>query len=211
MIKHRTIKILILALTGLTPICAVSSPESLSTAPAAKADIAHGKKIYALCASCHLKNGWGKADGSFPVIAGQHQNVLIKQLDDIRSRSRENPTMYPFSDAQTIGGEQAVLDVTAYIALMPGDPSPGHGSGKQLTLGKTIYQQHCTQCHGDNGQGNNEAYFPRLKGQHHAYLLRQMKWIRDGYRQNSNPVMVEQTRTLSDNELDAVADYLSRL
>ncbi|MDH5483665.1 MAG: c-type cytochrome [Gammaproteobacteria bacterium] len=210
MMIYRTLPALIIALTGLIPICAASSPEKLSTTPAPEANIAHGKKIYALCASCHLKNGWGKVDGSFPVIAGQHQNVLIKQLEDIRSRSRENPTMYPFSDAETIGGEQALLDVTAYIARLPVDPSPGQGSGKQLALGKTIYQQRCTQCHGDNGQGNNEALFPKLRGQHHAYLLRQLKWIRDGYRQNSNPVMVEQTKTLTDVELDAVADYLSR-
>jgi cytochrome c553 len=211
MTTYRTLSLLIITLTGFTPICVASNPEKISTTPVPEANIEHGRKIYALCASCHLKNGWGKADGSFPVIAGQHQNVLIKQLDDIRSRSRENPTMYPFSDAQTIGGDQAVLDVTAYIALLPADPSPGHGSGKQLTLGKTIYQQRCTQCHGDNAQGNNEANFPKLKGQHHAYLLRQLKWIRDGYRQNSNPVMVEQTKKLTDDELDAVADYLSRL
>ena len=37
------------------------------------------------------------------------------------------------------------------------------------------------------------------------------RWIKDGYRKNSNPVMVTALKTLSDEELDAVADYLSRL
>ena len=50
-----------------------------------------------------------------------------------------------------------------------------------------------------------------MKGQHHAYLLRQLKWVRDGYRKNANEVMVTEVKALSDAELDAVADYLSRL
>ncbi len=174
-------------------------------------DIEHGRKIYPLCASCHMQNGWGKKDGSFPVIAGQHRNVLIKQLEDIRSRKRDNPTMYPFTEPGSIGGLQGIADVTAYIASMPSDPHPGRGSGRKLVLGKSIYQQHCMQCHGKNGLGNNANFFPRLKGQHYAYLLRQLKWIRNGYRKNANPVMVNRVKTLSNAELSAVADYLSRL
>ena len=198
---------LILVLSVMVPPCAVSSPgEKADTA-----SIERGKEIYPLCASCHLDNGWGKEDGSFPVIAGQHRNVLIKQLDDIRARNRENPTMFPFSDPKTIGGHQAVEDVALYISTMKPDPRPGRGDGSQLKLGKQIYQQRCQQCHGKQAEGSNEAYFPRLKGQHHAYLVRQLKWIRDGYRKNSNPGMLEQVKDLSDSDFDAVADYLSRL
>jgi len=158
-----------------------------------------------------MDNGWGKKDGSFPVIAGQHRKVLLKQLDDIRSRLRENPTMYPFSDPDTIGGEQSVIDVTAYIATMPPDPSPGTGDGSQLALGKKIYQQRCSHCHGKRAMGDDDLLYPKLKGQHYAYLLRQLKWIRDGYRKNSNPDMVTEVKALSNQQLDAVADYLSRL
>ncbi|MCP4333649.1 MAG: cytochrome C, partial [Gammaproteobacteria bacterium] len=59
--------------------------------------------------------------------------------------------------------------------------------------------------------GNNAAFYPRLNGQHYAYLLRQINWIRDGYRKNSDPTMVVKVNQLSAIELDAVADYLSRL
>ena len=69
----------------------------------------------------------------------------------------------------------------------------------------------CAVCHGDKGQGNNDTFFPRLQGQHHAYLLRQSQWIRDGFRKNSNEAMLQQVKTMTDEELDAVADYLSRL
>ena len=158
-----------------------------------------------------MKTAWGKKDGSFPVIAGQHRNVLIKQLSDIRAKNRENPTMYPFTDPKSIGGAQAIADVTAYIASMDKPHDIGVGDGQQLALGKAIFQQRCMVCHGAQAQGNNDAFFPRLSGQHHAYLLRQLKWIRDGYRKNSNPQMVSEVKNLSDTDLDAIADYLSRL
>jgi len=205
----------ILALIGFTPLCAISTnaniTEEMTRAIELKPDIENGKNIYRLCASCHMKDGWGKKDGSFPVIAGQHRNVLIKQLADIRSSNRVNPTMYPFTDPESVGGIQGVSDVTAYIASMEKDPAPGVGDGKNVELGKSIYNKRCIQCHGDVAEGNNEAFFPSLKGQHHAYLLRQLKWIREGYRKNANEVMVTEVKALSDDELDAVADYLSRL
>ncbi len=213
---QRTVTGAILALAVFITPCAMSNTEQviekdITEALALTADVDNGKKIYPLCASCHMKNGWGKPDGSFPVIAGQHRNVLIKQLSDIRNKHRDNPTMYPFTDPESIGGMQGISDVTAYIASMEKDPTPGMGDGKQVELGKGIYQKRCLQCHGDKAQGNNEAFFPSLKGQHHAYLLRQLKWIRDGYRENANEAMVVEVKALSNEELDAVADYLSRL
>lgn len=211
MIKKHLIMFFIIGLSSLGPHCALSSPDEINRSIELTPNIENGKKIYPLCGSCHMKNGWGKKDGSFPVIAGQHRKVLIKQLADIRSKNRVNPTMYPFTDPESIGGPQAIADVTAYIALMDENPEPGKGSGNQLETGKEIYQQRCILCHGNSGQGNNNAFFPKLNGQHHAYLLRHLKWIRDGYRKNSNPAMVIQVKALSDKELDAVADYLSRL
>jgi cytochrome c553 len=201
----------ILALTVLFPTCAISTPEEIMQAIELTADIENGKKIYPLCATCHMQNGWGKQDGSFPVIAGQHRNVLIKQLSDIRTKNRDNPTMYPFTDPASIGGIQGISDVTSYIASMEKDPKPGIGNGQNLKMAKDIYMKDCVQCHGDGGQGNNDAFYPSLKGQHYHYLLRQLKWIRDGYRKNSNPLMVTKVKSLSDEELDAIADYLSRL
>jgi cytochrome c553 len=205
----------ILALIGFTPLCAISTntniAQEITQAMELSPNIENGKKLYRLCASCHMKNGWGKKDGSFPVIAGQHRNVLIKQLADIRSNNRVNPTMYPFTDPGSIGGTQGISDVTAYIASMAKDPEPGVGAGNNIELGKSIYKQRCLQCHGENGEGNNDAFFPSLKGQHHAYLWRQLIWMRDGYRKNGNAAMITEIKALSDEELDAVADYLSRL
>ena len=209
MIKQHTIKVFILILSTISPLCAASNSAEINQSVEYTANLENGKKIYPLCASCHLDNGWGKADGSFPVIAGQHPAVMLKQMDDIRSRNRENPTMYPFADPQSIGGEQATRDVIAYIATLPPPSRPGTGDGSQLPQGRKIYQQDCQQCHGQNAEGNNDSLYPKLRGQHYAYLLRQLKWIRDGYRRNANPVMLSKIKPLTDSQLDAVADYIS--
>lgn len=187
------------------------SLDDITQAMSLTPNIQHGKTIYRVCANCHLQNGWGKPDGSFPVIAGQHRNVLIKQLEDIRNKNRDNPTMYPFTEPGSIGGLQGIVDVTAYIASLPVDPSPGQGNGKKIDHGKQLYRQLCTKCHGKAGQGNNDAFYPRLKGQHYAYLLRQLEWIQSGYRKNANDLMIGRVKKLSNDDLDALADYLSRL
>ena len=174
-------------------------------------NIEEGKKIYELCASCHAENGWGKNDGSFPVIAGQHRSVIIKQLADIRARNRDNPTMYPFSGNDVIGGAQGLEDVAEYISQLPKNTLVGQGDGTQLNKGGKIFKQMCSACHGDKGQGNALSFFPRIQGQHYAYTLRQLKWIRDGRRKNANPAMLAIIKNMDDETLGAVADYVSRI
>ena len=188
-----------------------ASESEIEKALSLKPDIVNGEEVYELCATCHLENGWGKPDGSFPVIAGQHRKVLIKQLADIRARNRENPTMYPFTDPGTIGGVQAIADVTEYISTLPANPAPGTGEGANLALAEGLYRDNCLMCHGKNGMGNGDAFFPRLQGQHHAYLVRQMLWIRDGFRKNGNALMVEKLKPMSDEQVSQLADYISRI
>lgn len=211
MFRQYWLQISMILLLGVTSLDAASSSDELIQALELTPNSENGKKIYPLCASCHHDNGWGKSDGSYPVIAGQHRQVLIKQLADIRAKLRDNPVMFPFSDPATIGGVQAISDVSAYIASLPGDPEPGKGSGDQLVLGKKIFQEKCAQCHGEQAQGSDAEFIPRLKGQHYMYLLRQIQAILTGYRKNANPVMVEMVKTLSTEDMQAVADYVSRL
>lgn len=145
------------------------------------------------------------------MIAGQHPTVIIKQLADIRALNRDNPTMYPFALPQEIGGSQSIADVAAYIAALPMNPEPGYGAGDNLALGAKLYADNCVQCHGENGEGSNEKFYPRIHGQHYAYLLRQYQWIKEGKRRNANPEMVAQIQKFSDEDTAAVLDYVSRL
>ncbi|MBF0265796.1 MAG: c-type cytochrome [Gammaproteobacteria bacterium] len=183
-------------------------------------DLENGKRIYQICATCHQETGW--ADGSdlsrkqkpgfFPQISGQHKNVIIKQLLDIRAGNRDNPMMYPFTlDKFLGGGDQGIADVSAYISQLPMSLNNNIGPGDNLELGKKLYKQHCTNCHGEYGEGSNKDFYPKIQGQHYNYLLRQFIWIRDGKRRNANEKMVQQISQFKYSEITAVVDYASRL
>lgn len=66
----------------------------------------------ALCAGCHGADG-RSADPRYPVLAGQHKEYLIKQLQDFRSGKRSDPTMGAMAKALT---EAEVAELAAYYA-----------------------------------------------------------------------------------------------
>lgn len=209
MLKRTSILLVSVLLFGLSGVSNATdeTAEAMKLTP----NIEDGKKTYELCASCHSDNGWGKEDGSFPVIAGQHRSVVIKQLADIRARNRDNPTMYPFSGDDVIGGVQGLEDVAEYISKLPKNTIVGQGDGTKLAEGEKLFLEQCSGCHGTKGQGNAELFFPRLQGQHYAYTARQLQWMRDGRRKNANPAMLAMIKNMDDATLDSIADYISRI
>jgi len=174
-------------------------------------NLERGKKIYETCAVCHSPLGWGTPSGRYPEIASQHANVIVKQLHDIREGNRDNPTMYPFTMSSILPDEQSFADVSAYISSLKMSPNNSVGPGSDLAYGKELYQKNCVDCHGQNGEGNNERAYPRLHGQHYQYLLRQMLWIQNGKRRNADQTMVKQIHNFSGRDINAVIDYTSRL
>lgn len=177
----------------------------------AKGDSARGAIAFEVCQGCHRFGAQGRADGSYPRLAGQHDSVLIKQMSDIRAGRRDNPKMYPFVDKHVIESPQQMADIAAYLQGLPSPPDNGRGPGSAIDRGRQLYEEDCTRCHGDQGEGNRDRLYPRVSSQHYNYLLRQMVQIRDGIRRNANPKMVKVIKPYSDQDLDAVADYMSRL
>jgi cytochrome c553 len=180
-----------------------------------KPDLENGLDVYEVCAACHLTEGWGTEDGTFPQVAGQLKGVLIKQLADIREGNRDNPTMYPFALPASIGDAQALADVVAYIEKLPMNPANGKGpwdkNAPEFAQGKKLYEDNCVKCHGELGEGNLEKFYPLIQGQHYKYMLRQFEWIRDGKRRNANPDMVKQIKEFSDKDMQMVINYVSRI
>jgi cytochrome c553 len=67
----------------------------------------------------------------------------------------------------------------------------------------------CTPCHGDQGQGTDNDYFPRLAGKPAAYLKNQLVAFRDGRRRYApmNYLLEYQT----DAYLEKIAGYFAAL
>ena len=191
-----------------------------------KGDPKAGEEGYETCGACHLPSGAGRPDGTFPQLAGQHTTVLIKQMADIRAGLRDNPTMYPF--AATLTDAQELANVAAYIEKLcipldhghydskPGDNTaanwtPPADTAKRLAEGKALYEKECLECHGKNGEGNKEKFYPVIAGQHYKYLLRQMTEIRDGHRRNANPDMVKIIKKYNNDQLISISAYQASL
>lgn len=174
-----------------------------------KGDIENGEEAYEICSGCHLPSGAGRPDGTFPQLAGQHPVVVIKQIADIRAGRRDNPIMYPF--AISLSDQQELADVSAYIQTLPIPTDNGKGPGTNLEEGKMLYERDCVECHGKQGEGNAEKFYPVLAGQHYKYLLRQIGDIAEKRRRNANPDMVKIVENYTPEQQAAVVDYMSRL
>ena len=178
-----------------------------------KGDKKRGEEAYEVCGACHLPSGAGRPDGTFPQLAGQHTTVLIKQMADIRAGLRDNPTMYPF--AATLTDPQELADVSAYIESLCIPTEHGKYEGADATMqiaqGKDLYEKQCKECHGTNGEGAKDKFYPVIAGQHYKYLLRQMTEIRDGHRRNANPDMVKVIKPYTNEQLVAISAYQSSL
>lgn len=176
----------------------------------AKADPARGEIAFEVCQGCHRRDASGRVSGAFPRLAGQHASVLIKQMTDIRSGKRENPKMDPFVGGHVVT-PQEIADIAAYLQGLPIPTNNGKGTGDNLARGKDLFAKDCASCHGDHGEGMSEKFYPMVAAQHYRYLLREIRMIRDGERHNANPDMVKVVKPYSDGDMDAVADFMSRM
>ena len=203
--------------------------DPLTGAPAAKVDSAEtiqlrigdgdtvsGKGSSDLCQGCHGEDG-NSIDPLIPKLSGQFDQYIAKQLRNYQAGIRTHQIMNAM--AATISDEE-LADISSYFASNPkmkGTPSATPNEvGKNLFLNGKISQMvvACVNCHGVNGKGltPNTSMFPVIGGQHKGYLLKQLNDFKADNRFNSpNAIMNRIVRSLSDEELDALAEYVSGL
>lgn len=87
----------------------------------------------------------------------------------------------------------------------------GMAQGADAPSGEEVYTV-CAACHGGNGRDTMMPNYPKIGGQNRDYLVSALKAYRDGRRQGTFAELMRQTAAgLSDAEIEAVADYVSRL
>lgn len=180
----------------------------------AQGDAAAGQAKIALCATCHGNDG-NSVLAINPKLAGQNANYLVKQLMDFQSGARPGQTM-----AAMVGNlsEQDMQDIAAWYASQ--EVSLEGADPETLELAQSIYRAGnkelqvtaCSACHSPSGQGNPQAGFPAVGGQHAEYTLQQLKLFRSGERANDAASMMRTVvERLTDKELEALSSYLSGL
>lgn len=188
-----------------------------------KADVAKGKEIANnLCASCHSVDG-NSGIATYPRLAAQLPNYLERQVHDIKDGKRawgQSVAMRVSPGVSTLTNDQ-IRDVAAYFATQA--PKPGETNPKEnAELGAQIYRgglaakkiPACMSCHGPNGAGmpgggSAILAFPRLGGQHKAYVVEQMKAFQSGQRENS--IMADIANRMSEEEMNAVGNFIQGL
>ncbi|MDR2852123.1 MAG: cytochrome c4 [Burkholderiaceae bacterium] len=202
----------------LSVLMAASAGLCVSTAFAAGApaapDAAKGQAIFGqTCVACHGPDS-NSVIPMYPKLAQQHPEYIFKQLDDFKTKKRDNAIM--FGMVATLPDAAAMRDVAAYVASQKVAPGAAKNPDTVL-LGQQIYRggiadrsiPSCSGCHGPSGAGMS-AQFPRLGGQHAEYVVTQLTAFRDGTR-NNNTIMSDVAAKLNDREIKALADYIDGL
>ena len=154
-----------------------------------------------VCAGGHGGDGVS-ANSMFPNLAGQHDAYLIEALKAYQSGARDNVMMAVTAKALSDAEIRQVATHFAALKLKTAGAAagnPGAAAGKSKAAA-------CAGCHGANGVSINPVW-PSLAGQKKDYLVASLKAYRDGTRKN--PVMAGMAKSLSDADVDALADYFS--
>ncbi len=177
-----------------------------------KADAERGEAEFGeqACSRCHRKDASGRSAGLTPRLSGQHASVIIKQVLDIRSGLRHNPPMQPMVTDEKLS-LQTLADIAAHLQALPVSGKIVMGPGTGIARGKELFSKDCASCHGPQGEGNSITFAPMVAAQHFPYLLRELEFVRDGQRGNSNVAMASLIKTYTQDDLQAVADYLAQL
>ena len=178
---------------------------------ASRPDEARGRELFSRCSGCHVPTGNGTPDGDIPRLAGQHYQVLVRQLIDFRYGKRWNDRMEDVAmNLHLLEGAQDIADVAAYASRLPRAGPRGVGDGANLGRGAAIYSARCAACHGREAEGDDRAWVPRLDGQHAAYLERQMRDAAAGKRPSMSRPHRPFFERMPSADLRGLADFLAR-
>jgi cytochrome c553 len=200
-------------------VAALGLAAALLAAPRARAadddaqKIARAEKIvHGKCFICHGIEGETSSQ-AFPRLAGQHAKYLARQLADFQSGRRTSGTMKPMVDGLT---SEDFVALGVYFETRPAEAHPVADEALARS-GRELFQNGkpaagvaaCAGCHGPQGHGTDTL--PRLAGQHALYIENQIKAFIGRERTNDNAVMQIVATGLSDDEVKAVAAYISGL
>jgi cytochrome c553 len=160
----------------------------------------------AVCATCHGPNG-NSTQPETPSLAGQTNRYLYLQLRDFQEGRRSNALMTPMAAGLT---REETHELANWYAQQKLQPLPFKVDSERAKLGKAKADETlCTMCHLGGFLGQNEI--PRIAGQHHDYVVKQLGDFKARRRTNDAGNMTSVSRTLSDEDIENLAHYLASL
>lgn len=198
--------------------CALSGPLLAQPLPPEAAAAAARRTAEQVCAACHGQAGQS-TQARYPSLAGQDETYLFKQLRQFRAADgkpalRQDATMAAVVHGM---GDEEMHELARYFSRQP--HARGQAAQPQLVeAGKAIYWQGnpasrlpaCVTCHRPDG-GGIPPDFPRLAGQQPAYIVKQLHAWKTGTRGGPGKLMSLLVPLMSDEEIEAVAQYVAQL
>ena len=187
---------------------AIFSFNQLHASNLVSGDDDEGQVLYKqVCSSCHDEDGINNTPA--PVVAGQRQLYVQKQLDDYRLGERPDISMGAMPEVAKSLTKEKIKAVTHYISTLESCDTPvipGPGSGN-IEMGKELVEnESCMGCH-QHGMGERS---PVLNGQKTQYLLDQLMAFRENKRIDYRP-MNSMVKNLTDENFADIAAYLNSL
>lgn len=188
----------------------------VSSATAFAGDAAAGKTKSAACGGCHGFDG-NSPVATYPKLAGQNEAYLVKQIKDFKANTtRQNAIMLGMTAAVS---DEDAADIGAYFQAQSVSQAATFDEAK-AAAGRELYKggnlqtgiPACQACHGPTGSGTAGIGYPQLGGQYVEYTLAQLKAFKDGTRSNDDKELMRSiVKKLSDEDMDAVANYIASL
>jgi cytochrome c553 len=198
---------IIVAMSLVVP-AATMAADGVPAAGKAKAEAAG-------CVACHGADGVAtpaglSIDKNVPNLAGEPDLYVQFQLVFFRKGVRKNPFMTSMAASLT---NEDIRNLGAYYASLPAPsaPLPLDAAPADTSLGAKVAQGlHCANCHGDHFEGVDNM--GRLAGQREDYLYKALRDFKSGARIATGAAsMAEVVYPLGDEEMKALAHYMSRL
>ncbi len=198
---------------GMPPAAAQAAADRVvRSALALEAHPARGAAEFArLCSGCHGARAQGDPGLAIPELAGQRESYLVRQLANFHLGRRESTRMHRVVSQAELRSPQDWADIAAYLGSARPPSATQTGSGANVALGRGIFHEQCASCHGPGARGDDAGFVPSLRNQHYSYLVKQMRRLADGERHDMDENLERFLRSFDARDVDAVADYLSRL
>jgi cytochrome c553 len=164
------------------------------------------KDKVAVCAACHGESG-NNDNPQYPVLAGQSARYIYLQLRDFKEGRRHDPSMDPV--VQLLSRDD-MLALGDYFSKQKQASSTFKADPAKVEAGrKKSDEVLCPMCHLGGFIGQNEI--PRVAGQHYEYVKKQLSDFKARRRTNDAGNMTSVTSTLSDADIENLAQYATSL
>ena len=189
-----------------TAILAVALSFPMYACLAHSADIEAIKQKIAACVACHGAEG-RSVNPVVPSLAGQPKQFITTQLVMFREGNRKDPQMSPMA-ANLSNAE--INDFGTYFSAQMPAPSARAVDPEKLAASRRLTEDnHCVSCHGPELKG--QQHIPRLAGQQADYLRAQLRGFKASTRFDMDGQMTSAAQTLSDADIEILANYLAGL